>query len=256
MGAANLNPCLRTAAHDGCLPAHGADGRLEDMAPSNAPSTGRNPASVPRSDAPQVEIRRSARRRRTVQARWEDGRVVVLLPEGLDAAEERRIVESLVAKLARQQTRRSTGRSDEWLARRAVELARRHLDPVVGRPVRPAGVRWVSNMRTRWGSCTVQSGQIRISDVLAEAPEHVVECVLVHELAHLVVAGHDARFRRLEASHPRLAEANAWLAGWSAGNRAALRQNGMTPDGLDADALDADGLDADADLSEDPDRVD
>lgn len=201
------------------------------------------PDPTPAHPAPPVEIRRSARRRRTAQARWQDGRVVVLLPEGLDAAEERRMVDSLVARVIRQQGRRSSGRTDAWLERRATELARRHLDPVVGHPVRPVGVRWVSNMRTRWGSCTVQTGQIRISDVLADAPEHVVDAVLVHELAHLVVAGHDARFRRLEATFPRLVEANAWLAGWSAGNRAAHRQ-ASAPGGLDADgseeAADAD----------------
>lgn len=191
---------------------------------------------APASASPtQVEIRRSARRRRTVQARWQGETVVVLMPEGLPRSEEQRLVDSLVGKMVKQRSRHSSGRSDAWLERRAVTLASRHLDAAVGRPVRASGVRWVSNMQKRWGSCSVQSGQIRLSDALAIAPEHVVDAVLVHELAHLVHGNHSAEFRALEAHYPRLVEARAWLAGFSAGHRAASTSPGIDPGGLDDD---------------------
>ena len=45
-------------------------------------------------------------------------------------------------------------------------------------------------MRTRWASCTPADGTIRISDRLRDAPAWVVDYVLVHELAHLLVPGH------------------------------------------------------------------
>ena len=40
------------------------------------------------------------------------------------------------------------------------------------------------------GSCSTQSGRIRISDRLAAVPDFVLDYVLIPELAHLKVAGH------------------------------------------------------------------
>jgi predicted metal-dependent hydrolase len=45
-------------------------------------------------------------------------------------------------------------------------------------------------MRQRWGSCTPEDGTIRVSSRLAAYPSWVLDYVLVHELAHLVVANH------------------------------------------------------------------
>jgi hypothetical protein len=44
-------------------------------------------------------------------------------------------------------------------------------------------------------------------------PEHVVDYVLLHELAHLIVPGHGADFEALLVGYPRLLEARAFLAG-------------------------------------------
>jgi len=185
--------------------------------------------------APEIEVRRSARRRRTAQARWESGRIVVMVPEGLTAGDEARLIDGLVAKVSRSASRPSV-RSDRWLADLAVRLARAHLEPAVGRPVRPSGIRWVSTMQRRWGSCTVGTGRIRIADTLGTAPQHVVEAVVFHELVHLVEAGHTARFRALEALYPQHDLARNWLRGWSAGHAAAARESGR----LDLDSDDWD----------------
>ncbi len=45
-------------------------------------------------------------------------------------------------------------------------------------------------MRHRWGSCTPEDGTIRVSSRLAAYPSWVLDYVLVHELAHLVVPNH------------------------------------------------------------------
>ena len=52
-------------------------------------------------------------------------------------------------------------------------------------------------MKTRWGSCTVETGKIRLNARLARKPETCVEYVLVHELCHLLEPSHNARFHRL-----------------------------------------------------------
>lgn len=65
---------------------------------------------------------------------------------------------------------------------------------VVGRaPTRIA----IRPMTSRWGSCTPATGRIRINAELSGMPERLLEYVLVHELAHLLVSGHGPRFQAL-----------------------------------------------------------
>jgi predicted metal-dependent hydrolase len=80
--------------------------------------------------------------------------------------------------------RRRTDSSAIDVAARARRLAREY-----GLP-RPRTVRWVDNMRQRWGSCTPEDGSIRISSRLAAYPSWVLDYVLVHEVAHLLVPSH------------------------------------------------------------------
>jgi predicted metal-dependent hydrolase len=158
----------------------------------------------------EVEVRRSARRRRTVTAYREQGRTVVLIPAAFSAAEERRWVDQMVAKLqTREERRKRTLACDEDLVRRARQLSAAHLD---GRAV-PAAVRWVDNQNRRWGSCTPADGTIRLSSRLRGMPEFVVDYVLVHELAHLLEPSHDEPFWALVRAYPRAERALGFLEG-------------------------------------------
>jgi len=161
------------------------------------------------SPAPDVEIRRSARRRRTVSARREGERIIVMVPAGLSAAEEQRWVETMVGKLERSARRTPRGRSDAELTDRARRLSAAYLE---GR-AQPTSVRWVGNQERRWGSCTPSTGQIRLSDRLAGMPEYVVDYVLVHELAHLLEHGHGPAFWALVDRYPRTERARGFLDG-------------------------------------------
>jgi len=49
-------------------------------------------------------------------------------------------------------------------------------------------------MTTRWGSCTIDSGVVRLSSKLREFPAWVVDYVIVHEMAHLRYRSHGPRF--------------------------------------------------------------
>ena len=51
----------------------------------------------------------------------------------------------------------------------------------------------LSAARTRWGSCSLKSG-IRLNWRLVHFPRHVVDYVVVHELAHLREMNHSPRF--------------------------------------------------------------
>jgi predicted metal-dependent hydrolase len=154
-----------------------------------------------------VEVRRSTRRRRSVTAYREGGRTIVVVPARMSKAEIRPFVDELVGRLQAREQR--TRRTDDELHQRAIGLARRYLD---GR-AEPRSVRWVTNQRRRWGSCTPADATIRLSDRLAAMPAYVVDYVLLHELVHLLVPGHGADFEAWMVRYPRLVEARAFLAG-------------------------------------------
>jgi predicted metal-dependent hydrolase len=158
---------------------------------------------------PPVEVRRSRRRTRTVSAYRKDGTVIVLIPARFSKAEEAEWVDTMVARLDGKRGGRR--RSDADLVLRA-----RRLGAELDLP-EPTSVRWVTNQSSRWGSCTPSEGSIRLSHRLQDMPAWVVDYVLVHELAHLVEASHDAGFWRLVDRYPRAERAKGYLEGVAAG---------------------------------------
>jgi predicted metal-dependent hydrolase len=161
---------------------------------------------------PVVEVRRSPRRRRTVSAYRDGERVVVLIPAQFSGAEEREWVDRMVARLAARERR---GHTDEALAERARRLAERYLAEHP-EAAEPASVRWVRNQNGRWGSCTPSDRSIRISERIQTFPDWVVDYVILHELAHLIVANHNPHFWALVARYPKAERARGYLEGISA----------------------------------------
>ena len=162
---------------------------------------------------PVVEVRRSPRRRRTVSAYRDGERVVVLIPDQFSRAEESEWVDRMLARLAAREER--IRRTDEELSLRADRLIARYLAEHGSRAV-PASVRWVTNQNGRWGSCTPADRTIRISHRIQEMPDWVIDYVLLHELAHLVVPSHNAEFWELVSRYPRAERARGYLEGISA----------------------------------------
>jgi hypothetical protein len=162
---------------------------------------------------PVVEVRRSPRRRRTVSAYRDGERVVVLIPAQFSPAEEREWVDRMLERLASRDQRARRG--DTELQARAARLAARYLHdhPVAARPT---SVRWVNNQNGRWGSCTPADRTIRLSHRVQDMPDWVLDYVLLHELAHLVVPSHNSAFWGLVARYPRAERARGFLEGVSA----------------------------------------
>ncbi|HET6481766.1 MAG TPA: M48 family metallopeptidase [Actinoplanes sp.] len=166
-----------------------------------------------RTRKPVVEVRRSQRRRRTVSAYRDGERVVVLIPDRFSRAEETEWVERMLARLAARDER--VLRTDDELLIRAHRLTARYLPDHVA-SVQPASVRWVTNQNGRWGSCTPDDSTIRISHRIQEMPDWVIDYVLLHELAHLVVPSHSGGFWELVNRYPKAERARGYLEGISA----------------------------------------
>jgi hypothetical protein len=159
---------------------------------------------------PEVEIRVSRRRKKSAVAFWEKGRIIVVLPAHVSGAKRDELVAWLVERT--RSRRPGSGASDDVLARRAAELADRYVDGV-----RPSAVRWVTNQHKRWGSCTQDTGEIRLSHRLQGVPGWVLDAVLVHELTHLVHPDHSSQFHEVANRFPRQDEASVFLDGFSHG---------------------------------------
>ncbi|MGP0068986.1 MAG: M48 family metallopeptidase [Isosphaeraceae bacterium] len=52
----------------------------------------------------------------------------------------------------------------------------------------------VQRMKTRWGSCSPETGSIRLNTDLAKKPRECLEYLVVHEMTHLLEPTHNARF--------------------------------------------------------------
>ena len=148
----------------------------------------------------EVEVVRSARRRKTVEA-WEVGGLLrVSIPARMSHDEEQHWVEEMVRRFHRKHTAAGLD-----LKARVAALARRYELP------HPASVRWADNQRTLWGSCTYEDRSIRISTRLVNEPPWVLDYVLVHELAHLAQPHHGPEFWALVDRYPRAERARGWL---------------------------------------------
>ena len=69
----------------------------------------------------------------------------------------------------------------------------------------------ITNAEHRWGSCSY-NGNLNFSWRLIMAPIEVIDCVVVHELVHLVEHNHSSQFwARVIAEIPDYKEAHKWL---------------------------------------------
>lgn len=84
----------------------------------------------------------------------------------------------------------------EWkaLVQAGTELLVEKWAPVMG--VRPKTLAY-RNMRSRWGSCTPDTGRVCINVRLALYPPRCLEYVVVHELCHFYVRNHGPGFQML-----------------------------------------------------------
>jgi predicted metal-dependent hydrolase len=100
---------------------------------------------------------------------------------------------------------------EAWYRRRArLEVAPR-LDAAVARAGRSYSSLQIRGQRTRWASCST-SGAMSFNWRLLLAPAEILDYVVEHEVAHLDVQDHSARFWRLLASRcAAWREHEAWL---------------------------------------------
>jgi len=83
---------------------------------------------------------------------------------------------------------------DEWYRRQV----RQEALPMIEKWEQKLGVRikrlYIQRMKTHWGSCKPDTGNIRLNTELAKKPRECLEYIVVHELTHLIESTHNNRF--------------------------------------------------------------
>jgi len=135
-----------------------------------------------------VEIIRSKRRKNTVQAKFVNEKLCIYLPSGMTESEEKKWTDKMI-KWGEHHKKRKQLNDNGDLLKRAQELNEIYFNGSLD-----FSIKFVTNQKTRFGSCTFRTKSIRISDRIAKTPRWVQDYLIIHELAHLVHPNHTKRF--------------------------------------------------------------
>ncbi|MFQ6334929.1 M48 family metallopeptidase [Methylophilus sp. 3sh_L] len=99
----------------------------------------------------------------------------------------------------------------QWYAQQALPDFKRRVALIAAQMGEQVSAVGLSNAKSRWGSCNSRK-QIRLNWRLIQAPPHVIQYVVCHEMAHLKEMNHSARFYAVQASlFPQYAHAEKAL---------------------------------------------
>ena len=132
-----------------------------------------------------IEIIRSKKRKNTIQAKIDNEKLYIYLPNNLSKTEEKKWIQKMIKwKENKKQL------NNNLLFKRAKELNKIYFDNSLD-----FSIKFVTNQKKRFGSCNFKTKSIKISDRLIKAPKWVQDYVIIHELAHLIYPNHNKNFR-------------------------------------------------------------
>ncbi|MFW6121670.1 MAG: M48 family metallopeptidase [Petrotogales bacterium] len=135
-----------------------------------------------------VKIIRSAKRKKTIQAKMVNGKLWIYLPDKMTKAEEQKWIEQMSKKFNKRKRRQKLN-NNGMLQKRARQLNKQYFNDTLD-----FDIRYVTNQTSKFGSCTPKTKTIRVSDRIAETPRWVQDYVIIHELTHLVHPNHSKKF--------------------------------------------------------------
>lgn len=162
--------------------------------------------TLPGIDEGEIVVIRSKKRKRSISAFRQGGKIVISIPARLTKAEEREVVPEMIAKIRAKEV----APDETELSKEIDRLLSKYAPEIT---IRPASVAWRS-MNERWGSCTSVDRTIRIATKLQRAPKYVLDFVLYHEAIHLYIYDHGSEFQEFLKRYPRHLEAEAFLEGY------------------------------------------
>jgi len=135
-----------------------------------------------------TEIKRSKRRRCTVEAKFVKDKLLIYLPASMNESDEKKWIGKMINWGERYKNRKELNNNNQLLER-SKKLNKKYFNENL-----EFSIKFVTNQRNRFGSCTIRTKSIRISDRLAKMPQWVQDYVIIHELAHILYPNHSNKF--------------------------------------------------------------
>ena len=151
----------------------------------------------------EIIVKRSSRRKKTVQARMVGGDMEVLAPASISDA----MLKDHISRLRARLEQRTAERDDHHLDARARYLNNKYFNGKLAWE----SIAYSSRQEKRRGSCTFSRRTIRISYRLSKMPQWVEDYVIVHELAHLIEPNHGRHFKEMVRRYPLAERAIGFL---------------------------------------------
>jgi len=135
-----------------------------------------------------VKIIRSAKRKRTIQAKMIQDTLWIYFPMGMAKAKEEKWIKEMTKRFAKQKHQQQLNK-DGTLQIRAQQINKQYFNGELD-----FTIKYVANQTSKFGSCTPRTKMIRVSDRIASMPRWVQDYVIIHELAHLIHPNHSKKF--------------------------------------------------------------
>lgn len=152
-----------------------------------------------------IEIIRSKKRKKTVQAKIVDDTLRIYLPSGLSKKEESKWIQKMKTQIEKKQRKHQLNNTND-LQKRAERINNQYFDGSLS-----FSIQFVTNQTTKHGSCTPSSKRIRIADEIADYPAYVQDYLIMHELTHLIYPNHSKAFWEKVNEYPYVERAKGFL---------------------------------------------
>ena len=152
-----------------------------------------------------IEIIRSKKRKKTVQAKVVDNTLRIYLPVGLSKKEESKWIQKMKLQIEKKERKNKLNDSND-LQQRAERINKLYFDGKLD-----FSIQFVTNQTMKHGSCTPSTKTIRISDVIAGYPRYVQDYLIMHELTHLIYPDHSNDFWEKVNEYPYVERAKGFL---------------------------------------------
>ena len=153
-----------------------------------------------------VKIKYSNKRLRTVGARLINGSLLVNAPAVMPRERLDKIIDNFKVRFERRKLKEELNRK-----RPLIEIAAKLNDRYFNGKLKIKSIEYSTGQNSRFGRCNHRDAAIRISHRLSRMPEWVRDCVIIHEMAHLIEPNHGPAFWNIVSRYELAERAKGYL---------------------------------------------
>lgn len=153
-----------------------------------------------------VKINYSNNRSRTVSGWLVDGILIVNAPATMSRERLEKIVENFKVRFERRKLKEDLNRNKPLS-----EIAAKLNDRYFNGKLKINSIEYAADQNSRFGCCNCRDASIRISHRLSRMPEWVRDCVIIHEMAHLIEPNHGPVFWNIVSRYELAERAKGYL---------------------------------------------